>query len=722
MLSSMMRTADAALQAEIEEEANREMRRELMLQQAADPQERQQLEQAFALERAQATRRLMERAAGHEAALRSRCNHLKTATLDKRQVLAGKSKPTLLHGKAVRKVPAPMPLHSRNWPVQMETNDEEVIVTWAARNAIRANRNAKVLRGVFPSKSKPSPFESTQELHDKNNKIYPVSSTPLPGRCSPLLEAKEDPLITAPFLRQRKALPQAELVIFDSAPSTPLMRSRISLEVSADTFGETDHSAPPLRKDLSGGTESIGEQSVGAQTPGPRPVTTPYRGVASGSAPRRMKSTSPILGGTSLRRGVSVISLQSALSASLSEQGSRPGTPLTATRDRCVQWDEATKEHIASTLSNVEKLRGELFSEANVAATMAHAHIEVTKREIIRTAVDIPAGSALGRLSRDRPVTVQENRAISQDAKTLLRSRLSGTSSGSLRHNRHHSFHRRAVACRPVERRQNQTHYENVRLRTVICDLIDRVILKDGDDGTEESDERALGESIAQLADNDLTSALSLFPGILQVLFGILDKTGSQASCRAAAKALLHLARQPQVQLTLIQGSCIRRNQAIQYSEMLHEQMDRSNDSSLTLLYAKLITCLCQTEAGYQTCLQSGLLALMERLGGESDDPQIQRILENAKVGPGDADTSITFFDAGRSVSRGEEGIGRQKSSSIGSHQSTSPPDTADRKKWKPCTALPVWERPVDVLGISPKRWATSSSRLRRPASPSHRE
>lgn len=701
-----------------------------MLQQAADPADRQQLEKAFALERARATKQLMQRTAEHESAVRKRCNQLKIATLDKRQVLAGKSKPSLLYGQRSCDVPPPKPLHSRNWPVQIETNDEEVIVTWAARHAIRANRNAKVLPGVFPSKSNPSPFASTQKLHDKNNEVYPMSSTPLPGRCSPLLAAKEDPAVTGPFLRQRNASPQAEIIIFDSAPATPLMRSGIAREDSAEMRAES-HSAPLILADMSGGasTESIGEQSSGPVTPGSRPVgsLSPYRGVSSGSASRRMKSTSPILGGTTLHRGISVSSLQSALSASFSEQNSRPGTSLTATRDRCVQWEEAAKEHIASTTpSNLENMRGELFTEADVAATMTHAQIEVTKREIIRTAVDLPTGSALGLLSHDRPVTVQVNQELSQSAKELLTSNLSMSAPGSLRHNRHHTFHRRAVACRPISQRQNKRHYDNVRLRTIICDLIDRV-LANGDTEMQETHEKALGDSVAQLAEGDLTSSLSMFPGILQVLFSVLERTKSQLSRLAVAKGLLHLARQSQVQLTLIQGNYLRREEAIRFPDLLQELIAHCTDGSINLIYAELIACLCRSEVGFETCSQSGLLSLIERIGSESGDPAMRNILHNVKDGRDgvrSGDTSIACFDATRQSSSLEERTGKQASFSMGSDQSASPPDPADRRKWKPSSeaALPLWERPQDVMGVTSKRWATSSSKLRRPASPRHRE
>ena len=136
MVAEMMRIADEALQAEIEVEADREARRELMLQQAADAAGRQRLEQAFALDRAQATQMLMQRVAEHEAAVRSRCKQLQISPLDKQRVLAGRAAPNLLHRERSRNEPK-MPLHSRNWPATIETRDSEVIITWAARNVIR---------------------------------------------------------------------------------------------------------------------------------------------------------------------------------------------------------------------------------------------------------------------------------------------------------------------------------------------------------------------------------------------------------------------------------------------------------------------------------------------------------------------------------------------------------------------------------------------------------
>jgi len=606
-----------------------------------------------------------------------------------------------------------------------------------------ANLNSKFLPGVFPSKSNPSPFASAQKLSEKK-KVYPASDTPLPGRRSPFVAVKEDPAVTGPFLRRRAESHEAEIIIFDSALPTPMMHSPIlSRESSREVLGL----APPMLNELCGGAskDSIGDGSVDAGnpgTPGSKRVTSPYRGAVSGSAPRRMKSTSPVHDRKSVR-GISVATLESALSTSLSEQ-SRPGSSLTSTRDKWVQWDEAASRQLASMEpTSLLNARGELYSEANIAATMTKAKMDSTKREIIRTAVELPTGSALGVLGRERPVTAGELTAIRREAKgMLLTSSPHGAYPGSLHHNRHHSFQHRAVPCRPSSQRQKKKHYENVSLRSVVSSQMDRILVADGNREEQESHERALGASIAKLAKNDATSALSLFPGILQVLFSILDRAESPGSRLAVAQGLLNIARQSHVQETLVQGFFIRQDEALPFSSLLYQLLARSTDGNLTLLYAEIVACLCRGQAGMQECTQAGLLDLLEGRCAESGDPELVRLFEEARTAHVDTsgDTSITCWGK-RSDAQHHSGSasggpvpttslrhtrrgGQSSSSSIGSAQPASTRDGVERKMWKPRNerALPLWERPADVIGVHPERWGKLSKFLRRPASPRHRE
>ena len=72
----MVRTSDEALLASMEEEADREGQREIMLQITADSAERQRLEHLFAKERTQAARMLLQLTYDHELAVKTRCREL----------------------------------------------------------------------------------------------------------------------------------------------------------------------------------------------------------------------------------------------------------------------------------------------------------------------------------------------------------------------------------------------------------------------------------------------------------------------------------------------------------------------------------------------------------------------------------------------------------------------------------------------------------------------
>jgi hypothetical protein len=96
--AELVRTVDEALLAEIEDEADAEARRQIMLQQAGTAAERQRLEHIFTHDRAQASNALLRTACEHEAAVRSSFAELKVAAVDKLQALrSSSSRPTLVH-------------------------------------------------------------------------------------------------------------------------------------------------------------------------------------------------------------------------------------------------------------------------------------------------------------------------------------------------------------------------------------------------------------------------------------------------------------------------------------------------------------------------------------------------------------------------------------------------------------------------------------------------
>ena len=673
VVADMVRTIDAALLAEIEEEADEEVRRELMLQQAADGLERTKLELAFTQQRAQATKMLMQLTCEHELALRNRCSELKVQTIDRRKVMRSKSKPTLIHkgGRQNRSPQAKPPLQSRNYPVELQTNDHEVLVTWAAKSVLRHERYAKSLPAVLPSKTNPSPFGDMQRVRP-NQGIYPTSTTPLPGRLSPYVRVKEDPEVTATFLRGPNESGATEIIVIDSETSTPLIRSRLasressrdtpgerksrlaSRESSRDTIGRVNFfeftPGPQLHEEVHNALQSSLQESIGDEPISPYSPVSPqrsrsaihganslYRERSSGSASRRMRSTSPILVESHyLRRRLSTTALQSMLSASLSETGSKwsGGGTFTLSSDKRAQWNKAATELIGMTEPSAQdRAKGEMYSEANASLTMAKAHIGATKKEIIRHSVDLPCGASTGVLGRDRPVTVHEMRDIQAKSKRLLSasvdsSSLSRLDVGSKYHNRHNTFMHRAVSSRTLSDGRKHTHYDNVRLRTVISNLIDKVIYASPNREEREENEKVLGRSIAQLAAKDATSALSLFPGILEVLFGILESTECEASRLAVAQGLSRLVKQAPVQAVLVTGLYVRKDEERRYLHVLSHLIATSTDYKLKVEYASAVVRLCQTEVGYVECSRTGLLSTLSKLAAESDDPELRELYD----------------------------------------------------------------------------------------------
>ena len=613
IVGDMMIITEEAMLEEMQNEADREGRRVIMLQQAADGAERQQLENIFAVERVQAAQALMQMTAEQEAAVRQRCSELKIATVDRTKALR-KSTPTLVH-KGVSS------LQSRNWPAQIHSHDAEVIVTWAARNVMRATRYANVLPGVFPSKIQPSPFRGPQRLHSG---AYPAAS------------------------RQQSKLAGPEMIVFDSSTSTHLTRSRLvsressrsemassrdwcsnlaSRESSRNTISHpavgVRSVSPVLDEELYDALHSTSQESI-IESPGTverlfamspqnsshfQRAPIPYHRVASGLATHHIPGTSPVLVDNPLCRRVSSCALQLALAASLSAHSSiRPGDTLTSNLHKTTYWDQAAKDMVHVTeLAALAAAQGELYTAANVSATMAKAQIAATKRELMKS-VELPSGSALGVMGRDRPVTAHESRDLRTESKRLLswspslRSHSSQSvdriGEGSRYHSRHQTFQMRTVPMRRGSQTLKNTHYNNVRLRTVISFQMDRVIYGDGATHTHEI---LLGHSITQLAANDATSVLSFFPGVLEVLFGVLDTSASHESRVAVAEGLACISRQAAVQEVLISGKYVRHNAQERFLKVLMHLMSSCSSAEVQLVrhYGAIVANLCATEDGF---------------------------------------------------------------------------------------------------------------------------
>ena len=637
---------------------------------------------------------------------------------------------------------------SRNVPRPLDTADREVLVAWAFRSVRRAVRYAKVLPACLPSKTNPSPFRERQRLRKGS---YPDASTPLPGRRLPHVHAKEDPEVTAPFLRRQSASRNTELLVVDSGATTPLARSMLISRESSREALSGHRSAPPTRVQIeltSGSQESESEepadpsrvspeQSVSPQRSwSPGRSQSPYRERSSGSAPRKMLSTSPLRVDNSALRHMSSASLQSALSVSLSEQLSlRPGSTWSSKESKGMHWEET-----ASEIARFSEPKGELFSNANTSATAAKASLSSTKRELIRQTVDMPSGNAFGALGHERLTTPQDSSEMDLVAHRLLtahESVTSGTekvSAGSKYHNRHHSFFHRAVPSRMVQKKHSEIHYDNVRLRTVISSQIDSIFFSDAVDKDEqERNEKALGQSIAQLATNDATSALSLFPGILGILFTVLVSSTSEASRLAIAEGLTRLSRQLSAQEAILTATFVLHGQARRFIHALKELITNSEDIRLTTELATITANLCQNEQGFSRCTETGLLAALDKISGECENPELKDLVERVKA----SNTPILAQDSTLDDLRSNTStnpLAGLSSCSIGTaftHTSAKDPQAATetpkavpRNRWRPDSdmALPSWERPADVPGVNNKLWRQRERKLQRPASSRHRE
>ena len=152
---------------------------------------------------------------------------------------------------------------------------------------------------------------------------------------------------------------------------------------------------------------------------------------------------------------------------------------------------------------------------------------------------------------------------------------------------------------RLLSQHQSAVHYDNVRLRGIISKQMDDVVHESADTTTTIE----LCKNIARLADRDATSSLSLFPGILEVLFHILVKSASNVPRIAAAEALSRISKQAPVQEALITIQNLDQSQ--RFLELLAQFFRDCNNIKLTAEYAKLVANLCQTELGWAECTSS---------------------------------------------------------------------------------------------------------------------
>ena len=265
-------------------------------------------------------------------------------------------------------------------------------------------------------------------------------------------------------------------------------------------------------------------------------------------------------------------------------------------------------------------------------------------------------------------------------------------------------------------------HYENVRLRTVISNHMDKLMYAEADKDEKEANEKMLGKSIAQLAANDATSSLSLFPRILEVLFGVLEATESDTSRLAIAEGLSCIATQTPVQTALISGIYKRQDQepeaeARRFLDVLVQLITSSTDSKLTAQYASVILHLCRSELGFQECSRTGLLDALEGLSTASGDPKLCKLFEAIASTQRYtmASDNNSFYSTGnvgeisrensRSSLASSKGMGWRAMATKGEERI----ENCERTSWKPASekALPIWERLPSCLGVNNKIWQT---------------
>ena len=777
----MVRTSDEALLASMEEEADREGQREIMLQITADSAERQRLEHLFAKERTQAARMLLQLTSDHELAVKTRCRELNVASVDTKRVLLSKSDPTLIHraGKRDLSTPANAPLHSRNCPEHFQTYDQEVLMVWAARSALRAMKHAHVLPPDLLTKTRSSPFgpeghhAKLVQKRKRRNGVYPSSSTPLPGRLSPYMRDKEDPVVMVPFYRFDSE--KAQLMVFDhnsgtntptytplasrensrtSSKSTSLEsrskqslltsreQSRVSLksgsspsieEVLEDLLSQ-NLSGPVVQKDNShfttGRTPSPVSRQLSKSSDRLEGIKSVYHELCPESASHRRQSSWLMRSVPPVRR-VTTSSLRSELGDSLSELSFTGScTSLTSERHKSMHWDEVARELVGmNEPMALDKHKGELLTQVHVSSAMSKAYMTATRQHLIRQSVDLPSGIATGVIGRDRPATVYAMREAREECRRLL----SADPSSNIQSDRFNVSRKCSNLHLAIQRNHHQAisagnsaHYENVRLRTVISNHMDKLMYAEADKDEKEANEKMLGKSIAQLAAKDATSSLSLFPRILEVLFGVLEATESDTSRLAIAEGLSCIATQTPVQTALISGIYKRQDQepeaeARRFLDVLAQLITSSTDSKLTAQYASVILHLCRSELGFQKCSRTGLLDALEGLSTASGDPKLCKLFEaivstqRYTMRQDSAMASDNYSSTGnvgeisrensRSSLTSSKGMGWRAMATKGEERIGN----CERTSWKPASekALPIWERLPNCLGVNNKTWQT---------------
>ena len=739
---------------------------------------------------------LYVQARDHDSAVKRRCSQFATDTVENTLLLREKEQ-TFVRNAASSAFPeekTPLQsregtLRTRNIPAKFDTLDHEVIVTWAAKQSLRATKKLHVLPPQMPSRTKPSPFLQRSRLADTRATSRfdlprgPTRSTRAPRRLPPRVFTANDPNHATPYISMRRQeARKAEIFVIDSANSTPHVRSRMaSQEQSRESFlrrprstqavPASDKSSPGVQRsldDIKADTQSTSQEPFGedfaidaispvvqqrSQSPHMEDSSDSVGNSQGVSVPNRSPSVAPgRVWGTGTLSSLLSQSGVSRVSSPAASFGI-PGSTMTSCLDKNEVWAQTARELIEmNEPASLEKMHGESYTEANMSATHAMAHIAVDKRELIRRFVDFPTGTSIGLLGRDRPVTAQEKKEIRDESKRLL-STSHGISAncmdglgGNKYLGRHHSFHGRCVPVRPHFRKVQETQYANVRLRSVISNHMDMVMFGGVEKAASQAHEKALGRSLVLLGSQDDTSPLALFPGILELLFGILEQSESHTACIDVAEGLAHIARHAHVQEALITGR-YRRDETDQtflglLTELIGKTASTREHSKLLAQYAKLIACLCRSEAGFLACRAEGLVDILQNLSSECEDPAVVRSYQDVRSNERlfSAEYSISSFKGSQDILAEESNLStshpvsdclaQPSIFSIGTGDSRGSPQTqfVDRRTWKPDPfrnpmALPVWERCTSsVPGINAQFWAARKKALRRPASPRHRE
>lgn len=169
VVDKMLKDFDSAMMEMLEQEAEREAEREIMLRGVGDPEKRLALEKRFTEDRAASTRQVMEMAARQDRLMRERSNELGLGDASPRAASTGAVvQPRSANFIKIDSRPSPA-------PVKKSAVEEGALLMSAARSG---SRGLPVM-GYYPSKLLKSPFASPSA--NPRRKIEPYGS-----RLSPL--------------------------------------------------------------------------------------------------------------------------------------------------------------------------------------------------------------------------------------------------------------------------------------------------------------------------------------------------------------------------------------------------------------------------------------------------------------------------------------------------------------------------------------------------------